>query len=118
MQRYQVKTEFGEVPVHVLHPDAFGGEYEKRSGAYIAFLTFAALYSCAVNFSQALFRKILNGWRDVPLGRVLWEIGRDPKHFSCFFCDRFSRHKHRAKWGAAGWQLFLADEMGIDCRNK
>ena len=104
MQRYQAKTEFGEVPVHVLHPDAFGGEYQKRSLAYIGFLWFTGLYSCAMNVTQALFRKILNGRRNVPLGRVLWEMGRDSSHVSCLFGDRFSRHNHRAKWGAAGWQ--------------
>lgn len=38
------------------------------------------------------------------LGEVLWKLGRDPKHYSSVFVDRFSRYCHQAKYGAAGWR--------------
>lgn len=56
----------------------------------------------ATNLAQALSRKALNG--GAPLGKILWEMGRDPDHVSSFFFDRFSRHNHRAKYGAASRQ--------------
>ncbi|MBN1829793.1 MAG: class I SAM-dependent methyltransferase [Deltaproteobacteria bacterium] len=104
MQSYQVKTPLGDVPCHILHPHKFGGEYQKQSTAYAAFIWIVSMFSCVTNVSEALFKKAFNGLRGAPLDRVLWEMGRDPNHFSCLFCDRFSRHNHRAKWGAAGWQ--------------
>lgn len=34
----------------------------------------------------------------------MWRLGRDPKHVSSIFFDRFSHYNHQAKYGAAGWR--------------
>jgi len=103
MQRYQIKTLNGKIPVHVMAPEKFGGEYDRRSPLYVGAVWFASALALTTNLSQALFRKATNG-REATLGRILWDMGRDPDHVSCFLVDRFSRYNHQSKWGAAGWR--------------
>lgn len=103
MQNYQIRILNEEIPVHVMAPEKFGGEYERRSPLYVGAVWFASALALTTNLSQALFRKMTNG-DGTTLGRILWDMGRDPDHVSSFFVDRFSKYNHQSKWGAAGWR--------------
>lgn len=87
--------------------ESYDLEYSKRSIVYIVILWAVSLWALATNLSQALWLKI-DEKRDVPLKKILWEMGRDEKHVSSFFVDRFSPFNHWSKVGAAGWRsLFI-----------
>jgi len=103
MHNYPRKTLHGEIPIHVMAPEKFGGEFEKRSHAYIGALWLVSAWAATTNLSQALLKKISRNNGD-SLGRILWDMGRNPRHVSSMFVDRFSRHNHQAKYGAAGWR--------------
>ena len=103
MQHYQIQTLHGGIPVHVMAPEKFGGEYDRRSPLYVGAVWFASALALTTNLSQALSRKVTKGG-GATLGRILWDMGRDPNHVSCFLGDRFSQYNRLAKWGAAGWR--------------
>jgi len=100
----------------------FGGEY-KRNGAFYLCILWAVSLLAMITNSVGVFYRFLKKdksslWNAImardfkkTLKRFLivwitacWEMGRDPKHISSFFVDRFSRYNHQAKWGAAGWK--------------
>ena len=91
------------VRVKTLKAEEFEGEHVRRSPAYIGILWAAGLWAMATNSSQALYRKAFKRRGD-SFGKILWEMGRDSNHVSCFFGDRFSQYNHLAKVGAAGWR--------------
>ncbi len=95
-----IRTEQGEVIVRIAGGD--GLEYERRSPFYIGGLWAVSAWAMATNLAQAFWRKFRDG--GAPLGKILWELGRNPDHISSSFVDRFSRFNHRAKYGAAGWR--------------
>jgi ubiquinone/menaquinone biosynthesis C-methylase UbiE len=90
------------VTILTLAAGEFGGEYDRRSLFYIISLWFMSLWAMAGNLVQALLVKMFSKQK-VPLRQILWNMGRDPNHFSCFFGDRFSRYNHAAKVHAASW---------------
>lgn len=96
-----IHTEKGDVIARTVAAGD-GLECQRRSAFYIGGLWAVGAWAMATNVTQALLRKALNG--GTPLGKILWEMGRDPNHVSSFFVDRFSRHNHQAKYGAAGWR--------------
>lgn len=102
MEHYRIKTVKGELPVHVMAAEKFGGEYDRRSPLYVMGTWFFSSLAMLTNLSEALYRKVANGGG--PLGKHLWEIGRDRDHVSSFAFDRLSRFNHQAKYGAAGWR--------------
>ena len=91
------------VRVKTLKAEEFGGEFDRQSAAYIGTLWLAGFWAMVTNSSQALYRKAFIRRGD-SFGKILWEMGRDSNHVSCFFGDRFSRYNHLAKVGAAGWR--------------
>jgi len=91
------------VTILTLAAEEFGGEYNQRSLFYISGLWIMSFWAMATNVIQALFMKISKKQKH-SFRKVLWDMGRDPKHFSCFFGDRFSRYNHLAKVGAASWR--------------
>ena len=92
-----------EVSVVTLKAEEFGGEYNRRSAAYIGTLWLAGFWAMVTNSSQALYRKVFLRRGD-SFGKILWEMGRDPNHVSSLLFDRFSKYNNIAKWGAAGWR--------------
>lgn len=102
MKQYGIMTEKGTLPVYVLAPDRFNGEYEIRSPFYAMGMWFVSSVAMMSNLCKALYRKSRNGHG--PLSSYLWEMGRDKRHVSSFAVDRFSRFNHLAKYGAAGWR--------------
>jgi SAM-dependent methyltransferase len=103
MQHYKIKTVQGEIPVNVMAPHKFGGEYSRRKPLYIGAVWFASTLAMVTNLSQAIIRKIISR-NNHRLGEILWEMGRDSNHVSSFLVDRFSKYNHQSKCGAAGWQ--------------
>jgi hypothetical protein len=99
----RTKELFNGVSCITLSKDEFGGEYDRRSPSYITFLHIVGLWARATNTSQAVFLKLFKK-RNHTLGKILWELGRDPDHVSSFLMDRFSRYNKIAKVGAAGWR--------------
>jgi hypothetical protein len=102
MEHYRIKTVKGELSVHVMAPDKFGGEYDRRSPLYVMGTWFFSSLAMLTNLSEALYRKVAKGGG--PLGKHLWEMGRNRDHISSFAVDRLSRFNHQAKYGAAGWR--------------
>ena len=96
-----ISTEKGNVISRTA--DAGDGlECQRRSPFYIGGLWAVGAWAMATNLTEALLRKSLNG--GAPLGKILWEMGRDSNHVSSFFFDRFSRYNHQVKYGAASWR--------------
>ena len=92
-----------KVNVTVLGPESFGGEFFRRSHAYIVILWLVSVWAMITNSSQAIFRLVFSK-RQKKFSQILWEMGRDPKHISSVFVDRFNSINHEAKYGAAGWR--------------
>lgn len=90
------------MPVHVIAPDKFGGEYDRRNLFYVCGVWIASTFAMGTNLSQALYRKIARGGG--PLDKILWDMGRDRNHISSFAFDRLSKFNSQAKYGAAGWR--------------
>ncbi|MBI5900868.1 MAG: class I SAM-dependent methyltransferase family protein [Rhodocyclales bacterium] len=101
MHHYKIHTSRGGVSAHVMAPDKFAGEYARRSWRYVSCVWLVSILALVTNLAEAIYRKSVRGGT---LGEVLWKMGRDPKHVSGFFADRFSRYNHQAKYGAAGWR--------------
>jgi SAM-dependent methyltransferase len=76
-------------------------EHNRRSYFYLSTLWLVSILALIRNLTQAIFIKIFKK-RD-SLRKILWDMGRDPKHISSFAVDRFSKFNHQAKWGAARW---------------
>jgi len=102
MKHYRIKTVKGELPVHVISPDKFGGEYDRRSLFYVGGVWVAGTLAMVTNLIQALYRKATNGGG--PLDKILWDMGRDRDHVSSFAFDRLSKFNRQAKYGAASWR--------------
>jgi hypothetical protein len=102
MKHYRVKTVKGDLPVHVLAPEIFNGEYDRQSIFYVGGVWAVSTLAMLTNLTQALYRKATNGGGS--FGKILWEMGRDRNHVSSFLGDRFSRYNHQAKYDAAGWR--------------
>lgn len=98
---YLTRTEKGDV-ISRIAATGDGLECQRRSAFYIGGLWAVGAWAMATNLTQALLRKAADGRQ--PLGKILWEMGRDTNHVSSSFFDRFSRHNHQAKYGAAGWR--------------
>ena len=101
MHQYQIHTSRGSIPVHVMAPERFGGEYARRSSFYCSSVWLVSALAMMTNLVQAAYRKTT---RRGSFGGILWTMGRDTKHVSSLFVDRFSRYNHQAKYGAAGWR--------------
>jgi len=80
----------------------FGGEYKRNGLLYMSVVWLATVWSLVRNLAEAIVRKIFSPRK--PLLKILWEMGRNPKHFSCFFGDRLSKYNHKAKTEAASWR--------------
>lgn len=96
-----INTEKGDVISRVAAAGN-GLECQRRSPFYIGGLWAVSAWAMVTNVTQGLLRKSRNG--GAPLGKILWEMGRDPNHVSSSFFDRFSKYNRWAKYGAAGWQ--------------
>ena len=102
-QLENVVKEESRVEIMVLRPESFGGEYDKRSWFYVAILWLMSIWAMITNFTQAIFIKIFKRPKG-SLKKILWEMGRNPRHVSSLFGDRFSRFNHQAKVEAANWR--------------
>jgi len=100
---YKVRVGNGGVIITTLGAKEFNGEYNKRNWLYVLFMRLVSIWAALTNFTQALFIKVFKK-RKSSLGKILWEMGRDPEHISSFFGDRFSRINHQAVVGAASWK--------------
>jgi hypothetical protein len=78
-----------------------GLECDKRSFVYVIILWLVSLLAMISNIAKAL---AIKARKHKALKQILWQMGRDPKHYSSFAVDRFSRFNHQAKSGAAGWR--------------
>ncbi len=87
----------------ILPAKEFGGEHAKAGPLFIATLWLVSTMAMITNFVQALFYKVFTR-RNVPLRKIIWELGRSKNHISSLFFDRFSSYNHQSKWGAAGWR--------------
>ena len=102
IKNYKIKTAKGELPVYVVDPDEFGGEYDRQNLFYVCGVWATSLIAMVTNLAQALYRKIANGGG--PINRILWDMGRDRDHVSSFAFDRLSKFNRQAKYGATGWR--------------
>lgn len=102
MKHYRVKIVKGDLPVYVISPEKFNGEYDRRSLLYICCVWAAGTFAMITNLAQALYRKVTTGGDS--FGKILWDMGRDRNHVSSFLGDRFSKYNHQAKYDAAGWR--------------
>jgi len=119
--RPEIWTEDGIVIAKLASKD-FGGEYKPNGVFYLCILWIVSLLAMITNSVKAFCRFLKKDktsiWNAIKardfkkaIKRFLviwmtvnWEMGRDPRHFSSVFVDRFSCYNHQAKWGAAGWK--------------
>jgi hypothetical protein len=83
-------------------PEDINGEYNRRGVFYITLLWMVSAWAALTNGLQATSRRIFKE-HSKSMFEVLWNMGRDPRHISSSFVDRYSRFNHEAKYGAAGW---------------
>jgi len=101
IDRPEVWMEDGII-ITKLSSKEFEGEYKPNGFFYMSVVWLATIWSMLRNLIEAVIRKIFSPRK--PLLKILWEMGRNPKHFSCFFGDWLSRYNHRAKTEAASWR--------------
>ena len=77
-----------------------GDDYYAKKNKYILMVWIASFFAAISNLSRGIFRKLFFS-RDESLAEILWKMGRDEKHVSGFFIDRFSQWNHRIKVQAA-----------------
>ena len=68
-----------EVEIKILKAEEFGGEYDRRSLAYISGLWAVSLWAMVTNNSQALYRMAFTKRQD-SFSKILWELGRNIKY--------------------------------------
>jgi hypothetical protein len=102
MANYRVKMD-NRIAIATLTAEEFCGEHDRRSLFYLGGLWLMSFWAMITNLMQALLAKIFKKQKTT-MRQILWEMGRDPNHFSCFAGDRFSRYNHLAKVGAASWR--------------
>jgi len=98
----RVKNGNDGVKVTTLSAGEYGLECDRRSLGYIGILWLVSFLAMVTNVTMALFVKVKK-WK-MPIRQILWQMGRDQKHFSSFAVDRFSGFNHEAKCGAASWR--------------
>lgn len=99
------KVRFGKggAVITTLAAKDFDGENNRRNWFYFLILWLVSVWAVVTNFTEALFIKIFKK-RKSSFGKILWEMGRNPKHVSSFFVDRFSKINHQAIVNAASWK--------------
>lgn len=99
----EIRIGKGGVVIRTLAPKDFNGEYNQRSQFSILIVWLVSVWAAVTNFTQALFIKLFKK-RKSSLAKILWDMGRNPSHFSSIFGDRFSKINHRAIVNAANWR--------------
>ncbi len=99
----QVRFEESKVRIVTLRAEEFGGEYERRSWIYIGAIWLGSIWAMIKNLSKAFFIKLFKK-PNTSLRKILWEMGRNPKHVSIMLGDGLSIFNHRAKVYAASWR--------------
>jgi hypothetical protein len=54
---------YGKISIVTLKAEEFGGEFDRRSAAYIGALWLAGFWAMVTNSSQALYRKTFLKWK-------------------------------------------------------
>ncbi|MCK5459860.1 class I SAM-dependent methyltransferase family protein [Candidatus Parcubacteria bacterium] len=91
----------------ILDAKKFNGEYNRRNIFYIVFLWLVSILAMITNLIKLFYKKILKT-KNKSIKEIMWEMGRDKKHFSSIFVDRFNKFNHRSKYNAANWKsLYL-----------
>ncbi|PID52380.1 MAG: hypothetical protein CR972_01700 [Candidatus Moraniibacteriota bacterium] len=75
-------------------------DYDNQPNKFVRLMQIISAWACATNCVRILFRKIFISQRKSFM-QILWEMGRDPKHYSSFFIDRISKLNHHIKVDAA-----------------
>lgn len=104
MRHYTTDSSRGPVATRIMAPEAFGGEFSRRSLGYASSVWLVSLLAMTSNIGQAALRKVAPQANGKRIPEILWTMGRDTNHVSSSFVDRFSRYNHQAKYGAAGWR--------------
>ena len=100
VQEYVFEKQ-GKIPVITFSAGEIGGEYDRRGWLYIAILWSISLLTAVANLLRASLKKMKSR---KPLKQILWEMGRDPNHFSNMLVDMASDWLHKTKVHAAGWK--------------
>lgn len=103
MDDYEIQVEENGVAITTIGAKKFNGEYNRQNWLYVLILWIVSIWAAVTNIAQALFIKLFKK-RKTSLGKIIWEMGRDSKHISSFFIDRFSYFNRQAVINAAGWQ--------------
>ena len=103
MDDYDARIDQNGVEITILDAKEFNGEHNRRSWLYVLVMWLVSIWAAVTNFTQALFIKMFKKKKN-SLGKILWEMGRNPEHVSSSFVDRFSHFNHQAGINAAGWQ--------------
>ncbi|MEA2113381.1 MAG: class I SAM-dependent methyltransferase family protein [Patescibacteria group bacterium] len=103
MDGYNIKATQNGVEVTTLSAKDFGGEHNIQSWLYVLVMWLVSIWAAVTNLAQAFFIKVFKKKKS-SLGKILWEMGRDPKHISSSFGDRFSQINRQTISGAASWR--------------
>lgn len=75
-------------------------KYDDQPNKYVRLMQLISLWAAITNIFRILFRKVFVSPKK-SFVQILWEMGRDPKHYSGFFIDRLSPLNHHIKTDAA-----------------
>ena len=103
MDDYEIQVEENGVAITTIGAKEFNGEYNRQNWLYVLILWLVSIWASVTNLTQVFFIKLFKK-RKSSLSKIIWEMGRDPKHISSFFVDRFSQYNHQAIVNATSWQ--------------
>ena len=103
MNDYDAKIDQNGVEVTTLNAKDFGGEHNRRGWLCVLVMWLVSIWAAATNLTQVLFIKLFKE-RKSSLNKIIWKMGRNPKHISSSFVDRFSYFNHQAGINAASWK--------------
>lgn len=102
MDDYDAKINQNGVEITTLDAKDFGGEHNIQNWLYVLVMWLVSIWAVVTNLTHVLFIKLFKE-RKSSLSKIIWKMGRDPKHISSLFFDRFSQINRQIVFGAASW---------------
>ena len=103
MDDCDVRISQDGVEITTLDAKDFNGEHNVQNCLYVLIVWLVSTWAAVTNLTQVLFIKLFKE-RKFSLDKIMWRMGRDSKHISSSFFDRFSQVNRQIISGAASWR--------------